>query len=93
MERLNYYRHLLEQYLDGKLPIEEFQKEYLTSIKQETFIFGPKIFPILGDLFEDVDSYSPLWSKEDESPFRLTEKSLRIEVLHALEKLDALEEE
>jgi hypothetical protein len=47
------------------------------------------VFDILENLFEDVEAYSPMWSVEDESPYRITEESLRREARTALQDLDA----
>jgi hypothetical protein len=90
--RLNDYKKLVNQFLNRRLTAEEFQKAYLTKFKQEKDGMDTKLFSILQGLFEDLDAYSPLWSEEDESSIRLTERNLRVAASEALKQLEAYQQ-
>jgi hypothetical protein len=86
---LSAYLYIIDGFLRGELSADAFQTIYLATFKNDNDPMDPALFPILQDLFEDVDAFSVLWTEEDENEFRLTEPSLRREVVDAVEKLKA----
>jgi hypothetical protein len=82
------YKDLIQTFLDGNLPIGEFETRYLAAFKNEPGEMDKQLFLILEDLFEDLDAYSPIWTQEDESPIRITEQRLRQEAVKALAQLE-----
>lgn len=90
--RLDFYKDLITRYLQGTMTAEQFQLAYQAEFKQEKGGMDRELFLILQDLFEDVDAYWPLWSEEEESPTQLTEKSLRMEVITALQQLEVYQQ-
>jgi hypothetical protein len=86
---LKAYMYLIDGYLHGELSADDFQTIYMATFAKEHDNMDRALFVILQDLFEDVDAFSVLWTEEDENEFRLTEPSLRREVVDASEKLEA----
>jgi hypothetical protein len=84
------YQTLLQNYTVQIISTEQFEIEYLESFKNESGDMDKRLFDILEDLFEDLDAYSPMWTLEDEkdAPYRITEVTLRKEVVIALQKLE-----
>jgi hypothetical protein len=83
------YRALVKAFVDSALPAEAFALSY-----NDAFLQDPgdemdrPLFDILEDLWEDVEAYSPMWSPEEEDPFKITEEALRREAIQALMELD-----
>jgi len=50
------------------------------------------LFLIVEDLFEDIDSYSPMWTLDDEAkyPYRIIEATLREEARESFSKVGGL---
>jgi hypothetical protein len=84
------YRLLLEQFLMGAMPVEDFQTTYLDRFKNE----GPldaSLFELLDELFGDVDSFTTDSQLLAESPgFYLDEAGLREKVSRAMSHLSAM---
>jgi hypothetical protein len=51
------YLALIDDFVDRTLPAPAFEAAYLRAIKNEQYIFGAPIFPVLQRLFEDADAY------------------------------------
>jgi len=57
MSRLVDYEQLLEQFVSGAMPVEEFQATYLDLFKNEGRL-DEQLFELLDELFGDVDSFT-----------------------------------
>ena len=86
---LSAYLYIIDGFLRGELSAEAFQTIYMATFSKEYKDMDPDLFAILQDLFEDADAYSVLWTEADEGVFRITEPTLRREVIDAVEKLKA----
>ncbi len=71
----------------GPKPVGEFTDEFIAAF---AVIEGDELDDIerhiLVNLFEDVDSYDPIWTPEDEAkyPYRIMEPTLREEARKAI---------
>ena len=54
------YRTMIQAFLDGAMPVGEFEQRYLAAFKAEPGGMDPALFTILDWLFAAVDSY---WSE------------------------------
>jgi hypothetical protein len=81
------YLNLIQAYVDGSITTRAFEFAYMDIFLSETQFFGPEIFSILDGLFSDVDSYDPHCLPSEETHFRISEATLR---LQAKKSLDAL---
>ncbi|EHR71160.1 hypothetical protein BurJ1DRAFT_2324 [Burkholderiales bacterium JOSHI_001] len=90
-EALVEYARLLEQFLSGAVPAEEFQRAYLGRFKNEQRSLEEPLFEVLDELFGAVDAYTgdPLLLAEQPA-FYLTEDGLRAQVVRAAGRLSAL---
>lgn len=91
-EFLRIYKLLIEQFLAGGLTAEEFSRSYMILFLQEKSGMSEAYFTVLQDLFEDSDSYSPMWTKSDEEQYhyRITAPTLLEEARTTLSELDDL---
>ena len=83
------YQTLIRDFVDGGLPVDEFERRYLADFKAEPGGMDPALFTILDRLFGAVDAY---WSEVEpgqESPFLISEHRLREEARTALDQLHA----
>lgn len=84
----NEYRTLLNDFLSGKLPASEFQREYLNRFKSEKRWLDSELFDLLEKVFGDVDSYSSDPELLAANPaFYLDEVRLRERIRTALDRL------
>jgi Bacterial self-protective colicin-like immunity len=78
------YRSLLEQFLSGEMPVEEFQAAYVDRFKAERRL-DAALFEMLDELFGHVDSFSADPQLLAENPgLYLDEAGLRQKVRHTL---------
>jgi hypothetical protein len=90
MSTLVDYERLLEQFLSGAMPVEEFQATYLDRFKNEGQLDEP-LFELLDELFGDVDSFTTDPQLLAENPsFYLDEAGLRHKVRQAAVRLSDL---
>lgn len=92
----NDYISLLQRFIQGDLPADAWQRQYLNMFKQETRCLSEPLFELLDRLFGDVDSFcgDPTARKELEATypgFYLDESELRLRVVQAAEALRALQ--
>ena len=90
------YKNLMDKFLSGETPAEEFQLAFLERFKNETTLFGADVFELLDRVFSDVDAFCAdpkLFAKlEAERPgFYLDEQSLRNRVAEASKRLAQLQ--
>ena len=84
------YASLLEQFLSGAMPVEEFQATYLDRFKGERSLEEP-LFELLDELFGDIDSFTTDSQLLAENPdFYLNEAKLRQKVRRTVERLSHL---
>lgn len=51
------YAALIDAFLDRRLAATEFESAYLRMVKSERRVLGDPVFPILQELFEEVDAF------------------------------------
>ncbi len=51
------YTQLIDRFVDGSITAAEFAQSFLRSMKSERRMLGEPIYPVLQELFEDVDAY------------------------------------
>lgn len=84
------YGSLLGQFLNGEIPVEEFQVTYLDCFKNEGQLDAPT-FRLLDELFGDVDSFTTDQQLLAENPgFYVDEARLREKVRNVANRLSAL---
>ena len=84
------YELLLERFLSGSMPVEEFQATYLNRFKCEGPLNEP-LFALLDQLFGDIDSFTADSKLLAEKPhFYLDEARLRQKVREAANRLSNL---
>lgn len=87
MSRLKYYQELIEHFLSGTMPVDEFQLTYLDRFKKEVELEEP-LFELLDELFADVDSFTSDPQLLEEKPaLYLNEATLREKVQRAAARL------
>ncbi len=82
---------LMVDFINGNDAVDKFSDSYLHAFsKIAPEEMDQELFHILEDLFEDIDSYSPMWTSEDEAgyPYRITENALRGEAGKSLLALE-----
>lgn len=92
----NDYISLLQRFIQGDLPADEFQLQYLNMFKQETRRLSGPLFELLDRLFGDVDAFCGDLAARKEleathSGFYLDESELQLRVVQAAEALRALQ--
>jgi hypothetical protein len=83
------YYAMIRAFVDGGLPVEEFERRYLAAFKAEPGGMDPAAFAILDRLFGAVDAYWSEVTPEQETPFLISEDRLREYARVALEQLAA----
>ena len=88
---LKKYLTIIDDYVKGKISVEEFEKKYLKVFKTEEHAFDKNIFFMLADLFSSVDTYCgdvTIANHDKNYPFHdIDEKDLLKEVKTIQEKL------
>ena len=82
------YKALMEDFINNVIAIEEFERDYLSTFKNETVIMGNTVFEILNSVFEAVDCYWHECLPGQETAFEISEQQLKKEVADALAKLN-----
>lgn len=84
------YMLLLQQFLNGSLSVDEFQKTYLARFKNEEPM-NEKLFELLDELFADLDSFTSDAKLLARKPgFYIDESALRNRVRNIAERISAL---
>ena|ERR1700741_3353425 len=93
-EKLKNYIELISSFVNDKIPVQEFERNYLDMVINEEYIFGDEIFKIIQTLFSDVDSYCgdpEIANYDPDDPFAdIDEAELKKRAKHALELLTNL---
>ncbi|GBF82202.1 colicin immunity domain-containing protein [Aphanothece sacrum] len=84
------YQSMIQAFVDGRLPIQEFETQYLAAFKSQSTGMNPELFQLLDSLFSDVDAYSPDCLPEEETPFIISALSLYKQAAITLEKLNQI---
>ena len=84
---LDGYIELIRAFVEGRLPVAEFEQRYLRAFKDEPAGMEPRVFAVLNQLFTDVDAYTPGLAEDEEDAFSLSEASLRRQAELALAEL------
>ncbi|MGD7054245.1 colicin immunity domain-containing protein [Sutcliffiella horikoshii] len=84
------YKKLIEDFIDGVISVEDFERDYLKTFKNETERMDNTLFEILNGVFEAVDCYWHECLPGQETAFEISEQQLRKEVSEALVKLNSL---
>jgi hypothetical protein len=80
------FKEIEKDYLTGKMTREDF----LTRVRlANPGMMDERLFAILEDLYEDVDAYSPSLVPDEESPYIITEETLRQEATEGLVRLNS----
>lgn len=78
------YELLLEKFLDGTMPVDEFQRVYLDRFKNEQRSLDDALYEVLEGVFGDVDSFTTDQQLLAENPdFYLDEPQLREKIRQA----------
>ena len=78
------YKRLMKDFINEVITVEEFEREYLITFKEETERMGSQLFEILNGVFEAVDCYWHECFPGQETAFEISEQRLRKEVNEAL---------
>lgn len=81
------YKSLIEDFLEGKISAQEFERSYLSKFKNEPGGMDHALYEILQELFSAVDSYSPNATSKDKDPFTTSEETLKEEARSSLRRL------
>ncbi len=81
------YIHLIENFLDQKITIENFENSYLKEFKSDSLLDDLELFDILDRLFASVDCYWAGCLDGQESEFEISETRLREDAQIALTSL------
>ncbi|WHY93132.1 colicin immunity domain-containing protein [Neobacillus cucumis] len=84
------YKKLMKDFIDQVITVEDFEREYLKTFKNETERMDNTLFEILNGVFEAVDCYWHECLPGQETAFEISEQQLRKEVSEALDKLISL---
>jgi hypothetical protein len=84
------YKNMILSFLAGSISAIDFVRQYQSAFFAEASKMDRQFFDILENLWEDVEAFSPEWSKSDEEqfPWRITEPTLRQEADEALAELN-----
>jgi hypothetical protein len=83
------YADLLRSYLSLRLSVAQLVERFNAAFLAESAnTLDENLFWILEEIFESLESYSPLWEVSDENEYRITEPTLRNEMKTALTKLE-----
>lgn len=84
------YKRLMDDFINEAITVEDFEREYLKTFKNETERMNNTLFEILNGVFEAVDCYWHECLPGQETAFEISEQQLRKEVSEALVKLNSL---
>lgn len=84
------YKSLMEDFINEVITVNDFEREYLITFKNETERMGNTLFEILNGVFEAVDCYWHECLPGQETAFEISEQQLRKEVNEAFVKLISL---
>ncbi|MDT8862597.1 colicin immunity domain-containing protein [Alkalihalobacillus sp. MEB130] len=84
------YKMLMKGFIDDVINVEDFERAYLKTFKNETERMDNALFEILNRVFEAVDCYWHECHYGQETAFDISEQQLRKEVCEALIKLNNL---
>jgi hypothetical protein len=87
--RQSYYISLIRGFLSDSITIADFERRFLERFKQESGVLTETEYHALDGLFWAVDSYDPMCMNGDETPFRITEQTLRNEAQTVLQLLES----
>jgi hypothetical protein len=82
------YKRLMEDFINEVITVEDFERDYLNTFKNEIERLGSPLFEILNGVFEAVDCYWYECLPGQETNFEISEQQLRREVNEALVKLN-----
>lgn len=82
------YKELIKSFINRKVTVDEFEKDFLAAFKTEPGPMNPSIYDILENLFAAVDAYWYECLPGQETAFTISEDMLREEANQALLKLD-----
>ena len=57
VQHMKKYRVMIDAFIADQIGAPEFEKLYLSAIKDDKRIFPDSIYSVLQELFEDVDAY------------------------------------
>lgn len=90
-EPLQKYISLISDFLNGIIPVEKFEENYLRMVKEENYIFGDRKFRIIQTLFSDINTFCgdpEIANYDDSDPFaNIDLNELKRRAYYALEKL------
>lgn len=90
-KQLNKYVQLIESFVSEIISVQDFEKEYLQLVKNETVLFDKEVAKIIEKLFSDVDAYCgnpEIANYNPSDPFAdIDERELRKRAKYALEQL------
>ncbi|MCT4478264.1 colicin immunity domain-containing protein [Peribacillus frigoritolerans] len=87
---VNKYKHIMVDFLEGKISADEFQTRYMKNFIKWNDKFDETYFEILNGVFESADCYWHECLPGQETSFEISEQQLRIEINEALIKLNIL---
>ena len=79
------YQELMENFLQDRISVGGFEKEYLELFKTDSSLRGPPLYNILNRVFLDIDAYCP--DAMLESVDGIGERELRERVKNSLNEL------
>lgn len=82
------YKRLMEDFINKLITVEDFERDYLNTFKNETERMDNTLFEILNGVFEAIDCYWYECLPGQEIAFEISEQQLRKEVSEALVKLN-----
>ena len=78
------YNRLMKDFVNEVITVEEFERKFLITFKEETERMGSPLFEILNGVFEAVDCYWHECLPGQETAFEISEQRLRKKVNEAL---------
>jgi hypothetical protein len=84
------YKKLMQDFINEVITVDDFERDYLKTFKNETERMCKPLFEILNGVFEAVDCYWHECLPGQETAFEISEQQLRKEVSEALVKLSSL---
>lgn len=85
--RLSNYIILIDQFVNGKLSVEDFQRQYFSAYKLDGDITSSSMQKELWQLFTDIDCYSPSIRPGSETKTSISEEKLRSQAKQTLMRL------
>lgn len=82
------YRDLIRSFVDGKMPVSDFERDYLAACQAETQQAPLPLDDILNELFFDVDAYDPRCAKGQDKGDWISEETLCARAAAALQEIE-----